>query len=219
MKYDPVEQPTRVTEDTVVYADRVVKIAARAPARLSVPNQPGHFVDAKQVEELVFEDGTTVFYCAHQLAVDCVYFGPTPKSVVSHQRTHSPKLIARQLRRELSNKTHELDAIKARRHMAGQRAWQTRQTKNTTNTVTPDENPGQVVAAMDARHDADYTFAEREEQHVRDEITYLRGQLNELLDKLVLAAKLGNCDHDPVEIEALRRKAQKWDNIQANLRD
>lgn len=67
-----------------------IPVVAQQDASLTVA---GRLATSQAVQELLLENGQTVYGCAHSLpaARNCTYTAPTAHSVTAHQRTHSAK--------------------------------------------------------------------------------------------------------------------------------
>lgn len=90
-----------------------VEVISTEPARgVVIPGQPVR--EVKTVEKVLLEDGTECYRCIVK-PDECDYSAATLKSVLAHQRTHSPVLTAKKATAELAAQKAKEDAEFQRR--------------------------------------------------------------------------------------------------------
>lgn len=90
-----------------------VEVVATEPARgVVIPGRPEFEVST--VEKVLLADDTTLFRCTSK-PDECMYAADNLKSVLAHQRSHSPTITARKATAALAKMQAEKDAEFARR--------------------------------------------------------------------------------------------------------
>lgn len=67
------------------------------------------------IDELLLADGSTLYHCVHKNATDCEYTHTEMHSIMSHQRTHSDRMVAKRAIADAAAKQAELDIINAKK--------------------------------------------------------------------------------------------------------
>jgi len=91
-----------------------VEIVERQKA-IGATGTVGEGAQIQSVDELLLADGTTMFHCVHKNAVDCEYVNPVMGGVMSHQRSHSDRMVAKRALADAAAKQAELDEINAKK--------------------------------------------------------------------------------------------------------
>jgi len=102
-----------------------IKVIMREEAQMPIPGQD-RMVSTPSVHRLLLADETVLFQCMHKNGEDCIYTAITPKSVTSHQRTHSDAKIARDAIARAKAAENELAARIQRRSDGSRKAAVTR---------------------------------------------------------------------------------------------
>lgn len=112
-----------------------LKVITRQNAMLPTPATPNGQAESQAVEELLLEDGSTVFMCNSKVMKGaCTYTADAPRSVMSHMRTHAAGAIKN--RAEAQVKAAEAQAAAAlaelneRKEAASNRAKKAAATRN-----------------------------------------------------------------------------------------
>lgn len=185
-----------------------VKAVEVQPAVVQVP---GGTVKTDSILEVLLEDERTVFICRHRNTDGtCTYNADNAKSVASHQKSHSDRVMAKRAREEADKAIAELAASKERKVQGGIKAAATRAANAAKEMSVP--KPTADVSAIDngltAALDTIEAVAEQLEVGIKD------------LDKAVLnlrtdIARLKNTTAapDPKLVE----KAAKYDALKGIL--
>jgi len=107
-------------------------VVTREKAKVDVGPNVG--TQHRTVDVVMLEDSTIVFQCMSPAAPDCDYTNDRAIGVVSHQKSHSGKMIARQKQAEIDEATARAkaaeDELEARRQAASERAVRAAATRN-----------------------------------------------------------------------------------------
>jgi len=129
---------------TMTHVDGV-EIVARQKA-VGAPGSVGEGAEIQSVEQLLLADDRIVFHCVHKNAVNCEYTNAVMGGVMSHQRSHSDRMMAKRANEkvdELAAQLAEVEAEKARKkanYSAGAKKGQ--ETRKTRQLQTPSEVGG-----------------------------------------------------------------------------
>jgi hypothetical protein len=127
-----------------------LEVVAREDANIPSPNDPAKSVTTQAIHQLLLSDGSIVFQCMHRNDGDCMYTAPAAKSVASHQRTHSDRLLAKRAIAEAEAVKNELAERIKRRSEGSKKGMQTRklQTASTSPTGTPPPTSSDLTKAV-----------------------------------------------------------------------
>jgi hypothetical protein len=158
--------------------------------------------DIATVDELLLENGTVIFQCAHPAAEDCVYTNERAMKVTAHQAAHSAAYRLRQTERKLAEVESELNERKRRRSEGSTKGAETRRSKRL---AVP------IEAGHYSKPDSDLTDLESGSRRVVAAYNAMQDAIDEFqrvfIGYMRLAATASNVTPDP-EVLA---KAEKWD--------
>lgn len=116
-----------------------IRVATRRIAMQRTPLAPDRDLPLTGVDEVLLDNGNTVFQC---VALDtCHRVWPTPESARAHLAAHSAKRTARRLKKELDVRTAQLEQSYRTRSDAARRGHVTRRSRKSAVDTPATETP------------------------------------------------------------------------------
>lgn len=177
------------------------------------------------VEELLLDDGSTVFHCKHKNMPECEYTNPSINAVTSHQRTHSDRMMAK---RALEEKTAaeaaaaavqaELDARIQRKRDGAIQANKTRKERAANGEPHPHARGGRKTPTIPQVGDADLAKKAQQVIIAYNALQDAHDQFQNVFLGYMRAAQDATNRPEPVIDPQIVAKAAQYDLIQNALK-